>query len=292
MNEAPKFPVSIPVSVIVVTKNEAAKIAACLSALTDFQEVWVVDSASRDATATIAAKHGAKVVNFIWNGAYPKKRQWCLDTLPLGSDWVLFVDADEIVLPDLVEELRNLFLSGGSSGPSMAGYFITGRYRYQGAVLKFGYPNRKIALLHRHRMEFPVVDDLDIPGMGEIEGHYQPVCTCQDGPATFGIGSLHSVMIHDALDDVRAWIFRHEKYARWEAGMNRKRAWPVDPVPLRQRIKHLVRYSPLRALRPALFFIGAYVIKGGFRDGRGGWDLAARKYAYYQWIKTIESALP
>ena len=156
----------IPASVIIVTKNEAGKIADCLHHVADFDDVWVVDSASRDATAQIAKEHKAQVIPFVWNGQYPKKRQWCLDTLPLKHDWVLFVDADEIVPLALREEIAHVL----SASPQMAGYFIIGRYVMQGKILKYGIPNCKIALIHRHRMEFPVVDDLDIPGMGESKG--------------------------------------------------------------------------------------------------------------------------
>ena len=67
---------SIPVSVIVVTKNEEKRLGACLEALSlgNFDDVRVVDSGSRDETCGIAAQHGAKVEDYIWNGKYPKKR--------------------------------------------------------------------------------------------------------------------------------------------------------------------------------------------------------------------------
>ncbi len=162
----------VPVSVIVVTKNEEDKIAACLSCLSQSDDVWVVDSNSQDRTAQIVNSFAnCRFVNFIWNGQYPKKRQWCLDTLPLKYDWVFFVDADEIVLPDMWSEIEDVTKSSNH----VAGFFIKSRYRIGQKILRFGFTNNKIALFHKSRMKFPVVDDLDIPGMGEIEGHYQPV---------------------------------------------------------------------------------------------------------------------
>jgi glycosyltransferase involved in cell wall biosynthesis len=90
---------SIPVSVIIVTKNEEKRLGACLEALSlgHFDDVWVVDSQSGDGTCAIAAQHGARVEDYVWNGKYPKKRGWCLEYLELAHDWVFFVDADEIV---------------------------------------------------------------------------------------------------------------------------------------------------------------------------------------------------
>lgn len=278
------IPISpIPASVIIVTKNEAGKIADCLHHVAAFDDIWVVDSASRDATAQIAKDHGAHIVSFVWNGQYPKKRQWCLDTLPLKHDWVLFVDADEIVTPDLVDEIAHVLKEQLlDASPQMAGYFITGRYVMQGKVLKYGIPNCKIALIHRQRMEFPVVDDLDIPGMGEIEGHYQPVFT--SGQDLYPIGLLRAYMIHDAVDDSRAWGFRHEKYARWESGLNKKKAWPVDPVPWRQAVKTYLRQS---RFRPEGFFVLGFLVKLGFLDGWRGWRLARMKYTYYALIRDL-----
>jgi glycosyltransferase involved in cell wall biosynthesis len=269
---------SLPVSVIIVTRNEADSIAYCLSALSEFDDIWVVDSSSRDKTQNIARAAGAQVVDFKWDGTYPKKRQWCLHHLPLKYEWVFFVDGDEHVPRDLVEDIRQTVLSN----PQEGGFFIEGRYRVHQKILRFGIPNLKIALLHRGRMEFPVIDDLDIPGMGEIEGHYQPVL--KDNHHDRGIGRLMHFMIHDAMKDERAWIFRHEKYARWEAGMNAKGAWPIDPVPWRQRIKLILRASAFRA--EWVFMIG-YILKGGFLDGWGGLYIARMRYRYHKMIKRI-----
>ncbi len=269
---------TIPVSVILVTKNEAHRIAECLAHLTSFDDIWVVDSGSRDATADIAKSHGAQIVNFTWNGQYPKKRQWCLDTISTRYSWILFIDADEIVTPELVDEIGSVV----KSNPSEAGFFITGRYRIGGKILRFGLPNQKIVLMHKDRMEFPVVDDLDIPGMGEIEGHYQPVL--KQDHAHLKIGQLKSMMIHDALDDMRAWNFRHEKYARWEAGMNKKDAWPKDPIQWREMVKLYLRRSRFRA--EIMFFVG-FILKCGYLDGKNGLFWAKQRYKYINKINKL-----
>ena len=90
-----------PISVIVPVKNEAENLRRCLPALAWADEVFVVDSQSSDETARVAAEHGASVVQFHFNGTYPKKKNWALDTLPFRNEWVLIVDADEVVVPEL-----------------------------------------------------------------------------------------------------------------------------------------------------------------------------------------------
>ena len=262
----------IPVSVLIVTRNEEKRIGRCLEALRDFDEVVIVDSGSIDSAAVLAVSLGARVENFVWNGRYPKKRQWCLDNLSLKHDWVFFVDADEVVTKELVEEIRTLQKDG-------AGYFITGLYVIDGKTLKHGLHNSKIVLLDRRLMAFPVVDDLDLPGMGEIEGHYQPVLKPAFRAAK--IGALAAPLLHHAHDDPAGWEARHRRYAAWERGMNARNAWPADPIPWRQTLKRLFRALPAR---PAWAFLHCYVLKAGFLDGKQGFKLAAGRYRYYRMI--------
>jgi glycosyltransferase involved in cell wall biosynthesis len=261
----------IPVTVIVATRNEAARIEKCLRPLQDFAEIIVVDSGSRDRTKEIAAGF-AKVVDFAWDGRYPKKRQWCLESLQLLHDWVFFVDADEIVTPALVEEIRNLDFR-------KAGYFVRGLYVVDGVPLKFGLTNNKLALMDGRKMEFPVVDDLGLPGMGEIEGHYQPVLKKEYSHEK--IGQLKHGLLHDACDDEGAWLARHERYAVWEREMNRRKAWPGDVKRSRVLAKIIFRAMPFR---PAVAFLHCYVVKLGFLDGRRGFRFARSRYRYYKMI--------
>lgn len=266
-----------------MTRNEAVRLPRCLAALDAFAEIVVVDSASTDATADIARSCGASVVDFIWDGRYPKKRQWCLDTLKLAHDWVFFVDADEVVTPELAAEIAALF---AVSAPPCAGYFVAGRYVIGRRILKFGLKNLKLALLDRRRMAFPVVDDIGLPGMGEIEGHYQPAA--RPGHENAGTGVLRAALLHYAYDgegdgknDGAAWNARHRRYAAWERGMNERQAWPRDPVPLRQAMKRIFRAMPGRA---AAAFVHSYLVKGGVLDGAPGYRLARDRFRYYRMI--------
>ena len=271
----------IPVSVIVVTKNEEKRIKRCLEALSDFDEVVVVDSQSQDKTAEISRSMGAEVVDFCWNGEYPKKRQWCLDELPLAHDWVFFVDADEIVLPEVVDEIAALF---NDDEPHQAGFFVRAKYIWFGKMLRFGLMNSKLILFERTRVEFGVVDDLGLIGMGEIEGHYQP--NLNANYAADDIGMLRTYMLHDAGDDMCAWTERHLRYAQWEAGMIERRSWPDDPIFLRRFMKHIFRNMPFRS---AAAFLHSYVLNFGFLDGKPGLDFARSRAQYYAMISAAAS---
>lgn len=269
---------TIPVSVIVVTKNEERNLPACLEALERFDDVWVVDSNSTDQTCTLAEKYGARVENFSWGGRYPKKRQWCLDHLPLKYEHVFFVDADEVVPPVLVDEIAELDWRA-------AWYFVPGRYVFNGRALKHGLRNNKLVLFDRGKIAFPVVDDLDIDGMGEIEGHYQPVL--KPGYESEKTGQLRNALLHAAYENEQSWQSRHKRYALWEAGMNRKKAWPVDPQPWRQFLKTLFRAMPLRSVAA---FIHCYIFRLGLLDGAAGYRFACSRAQYYRMISDASKA--
>jgi glycosyltransferase involved in cell wall biosynthesis len=266
----PRLP--IPVSAVVMTRNEARAIDRCLRALADFAEVVVVDSASTDATREIAAARKARVVDYTWDGRYPKKKGWCLERLELAHDWVFLVDADEVVTPALAAAIARADMD------SHAGFFIRGRYVWGGTLLRHGTANAKLALVNRRCMAFPVVDDLDLP-MGEVEGHYQPVLRA--GAPRTCIGVLSPALLHYACQDRAAWDARHERYAAWERGMNARGAWPPDPVPWRQAAKRAFRALPCRGL---IAFAHSYIWKLGFLDGRAGLDFALARRRYYRMV--------
>lgn len=256
----------IPLSVIIRTKNEERNIGACLAALKNFGEVIVVDSHSTDRTADIAQDYGARVELFRWDGTYPKKSQWCLDNLSLAYDRVLFMDADERMTEALAEEIAALDWAHD-------GYFIKGQPVWHGHALKHGLWNNKLALFDRYKFHYPVVDDLDLPGSFELEGHYQPL-----PKTTASIGQLSAPVLHDCADE---WEARHTRYAQWEAAMVARGAYPRDPIAARERAKSLFRVLRLRG--PAVFAYG-YLWKGGFLDGAAGLSYARAKAAYYNMI--------
>ncbi len=261
----------IPVSVLITTLNEERNLARCLASLERFDEIIVIDSNSTDKTQDIARSFNVSVVPYTWNGAYPKKRQWCLDTLALKYDRVFFIDADEEATPALCDEIAALDWRA-------AGYFVKGYYILNGKVLYHGLHNSKLCLFDRRKIKFPVVDDLDIPGMGEIEGHYQPVLTGGAGRLTV----LRNAVIHHAMLDPDIHEARHRRYAVWEKAMRERRAYPEDPVFIRRCLKKVFQHVPGR---PVWAFLHSYIFKAGFFDRREGFLLAKARYNYYRYVK-------
>ena len=259
---------AIPVSVIVMTRNEAANIAACLACLGDFDQVVVVDSASEDGTEAIARDAGAELVSFLWDGHYPKKKQWSLQWPGLRHDWVLLVDADERVSPALAAEIRGLMRRPRPEGA----FFLSSRPVWLGRALRHGCPYRKIALMHRGRAHFPVCDDLHVATMWEVEGHYQPLV---QGP----VGRLRHPLLHDDGKPPFAWLERHNRYSDWEAVLGMANpARLAGERGMRRWAKHMVRVLPFR---PALAFLHSYLLCLGFLDGRAGLHHAVARGFYY-----------
>ena len=87
----------VPVSVLVPIKNEAANLERCLRSVAWADEVFVVDSQSTDGSIEMAERLGAKVVQFLFGGTWPKKKNWALENLPFRHDWVFILDADEVL---------------------------------------------------------------------------------------------------------------------------------------------------------------------------------------------------
>ena len=264
---------ALPISVIVMTRNEAINIARCLRGCAGMAEVFVVDSGSTDGTADLARAAGALVVPFVWNGQYPKKKQWCLDNLAITQPWVLFLDADEYPTPGLLDELAQV-CDRDHETDARSGYYIRAHVSHNGQLMHHGRKHSKLALLRTGCGRFPVVDDLDVPGGWEVEGHYQPVVAGR-------VGRLRHYLVHDDLKPRVAWRHRHDNYAQWSAHMRARRALKgaesTEPL-LRRLIKSALYHMPGR---PVMAFFDSYVLCRGFLDGVTGFAYAMARYRYY-----------
>jgi glycosyltransferase involved in cell wall biosynthesis len=266
------------IDIVIVTKNAAEYLEPCLQALASFEHIHIVDSDSTDDTVSIAKKHTAHIHHYVWDGKYPKKRQWCLANVQFKTDWVLFLDADEILTQALENEICALF----KTQPQHSGYFIQGQYIWNGAALKHGLRNSKLCLLNRHHFEFPTLNDLSCPAMGEIEGHYQPVL--KSGFADSSIEFLNAPILHDAYRNSAAWEERHHRYATWEVYMDTHGLWPDEPTGWRRTLKSTFRSKFTRPFRPIIAFVHSYILKLGFADGQAGYDFARSRATYYTMI--------
>ena len=94
------------ITIAISTKNEEKNLPACLQAIGNFARVVVIDSGSTDCTKQIATNFSAEVIDFKWNGKFPKKRNWYLQNHTPQTAWILFLDADEYLTPAFKKELQ------------------------------------------------------------------------------------------------------------------------------------------------------------------------------------------
>lgn len=262
---------ALPISVVIPVRNEAANLGRCLAALRDdFAEVLVVDSHSTDGTCQIAVERGVRLIQFEWAGGFPKKRNWVLRTVPLASEWVLFLDADEEVTPSFVGELRRVL-----PATHCAGFWLRYRNYFMGRWLRFGDRFSKLALFRRGAGEYERIDDTGWSDL-DMEVHEHPVLA---GPA----GRIRSPLLHHDYKGLDAYLARHDSYARWEA----RRYLGLRPgdwsrLNRRQRLKYALMGTPF--LGPA-YFVATYAGKLGFLDGRAGFWFAWHKMRYFRKIR-------
>lgn len=258
----------IPASVLIQTKNEEASIEKCVAALTDFDEIIVVDSNSTDRTAELAAASGATVINFTWNGEYPQKKQWQLEHAPTRNPWILFLDADEYPSRELIAEIAAIV-----SDPLelRVAFDIPISYHFAGKVLKHGHRVVKRSLLKRDYNHYEDTGLLKLPVMTELEVHYQP-------EARGDVGRTEGLLAHHDLDPVRTWFDRHNRYSDWEAYIH------ADPA-MRRTVRASKSLQGQRfdvvPFKPLAFWIYSYVVRRGFLDGRAGLDYAVALATYY-----------
>jgi glycosyltransferase involved in cell wall biosynthesis len=198
--------VTLPLSVIIPVKNESANLPRCLNALRGAGEIYVVDSQSDDATAEIAGSHGAKVVQFHYPGGWPKKRQWALESLPLAFDWVLLLDADEIVTPALANEIREAINDSRFEGYylRLQMHFLGRRLRHCGA----GFSKLSLFRCGQGRFECRLQDQDN--SMCDMEVHEHVVVTGRTG-------SLRNPLVHRNVDSLSRYIRKHDQYSNWES---------------------------------------------------------------------------
>lgn len=276
----------VPVSVIVPVKNEAENLKRCLPALAWADEVFVVDSQSTDATAEVAEQHNAQVVQFHFNGTYPKKKNWALENLPLRNEWVLIIDADEVVTPQLAEEIASRTAMDEANG-----FYLNMKYFFLGRRIRHcGYAEAWNLRLFKHRLgryeRMPAV-----PGTraGDNEAHEHVELR---GRALRLVHELD----HHAYPTIWAWVEKHNRYASWEAEMYDR--FLREPVPASigpgKRFKRQLKKLYLRLpMRPLVRFVYAYIVRLGFLDGMPGLVFCTLLafYDFLAWANVYERRL-
>jgi glycosyltransferase involved in cell wall biosynthesis len=269
---------SLPVTVLILTKNEELAIESCIKSVQSFHQVIVVDSGSTDNTKIIAESYGAQTVDFTWNRKYPKKKQWSMELSVIQNDWVLFLDADEIVSKELVEEINNELMS--QNDENIVAFEIPILYSFMGKFLNHGHKVKKISLVNRKYCNFPVLNDLHVANMWEVEGHYQPIYQGR-------LGKLSSSLKHLDPDPLYDYFARHNRYSDWESELAVDLNLSLSVLDSRSRQGKFFNRLPFK---PIIFFIYSYFIRRGLLDGRAGFNYAVA-LSFYYWqisIKTSE----
>jgi glycosyltransferase involved in cell wall biosynthesis len=251
-----------PVTVVVLTRDEARNLPACLASVADWAKaVFVVDSGSTDATTRLAAEAGAVVASHPFE-SHARQWGWALRSLPIPTEWVLALDADQRVTPELREAIDRAVSADG--GPE--GYFVARRQVFRGRFIRHGgyYPKYLLKLFRRSVVS---IDD------GDLVDHHFGV----RGPT----GRLSGDLVEDNRNeaDLSVWIAKHARYARLQA-LEEWRRPRVAAGGLAggllgspdQRIRVLKNgWSRLPLfVRPGLYFFYRYVLRLGFLDGREG----------------------
>jgi glycosyltransferase involved in cell wall biosynthesis len=255
----------LPVTVIIPVRNEAHNLPRCLRTLGDFGEVFVVDSQSTDATPEIASTFGAQLVQFHYQGGWPKKRQWAMDTLPLAHDWILLLDADEVLTPELTTEIQLAI-----QNPDINGYYIALRMYFLGRVLRHGDARFwKMSLFRRGRGKYECrLKDQDA-SMADMEVHEH---VHVDGRTA----RLENPLIHHNIESLSRYIQKHNEYSNWEARvLSEQQAGEDEIAPSlfgtqAQRRRWLKQKLFAAPGSPVLLFLYRYLLRLGFLDGVPG----------------------
>ena len=270
-NAAPR---RLPVTVAIPVRNEEMNLPRCLARLERFTEVVVIDSRSTDRTREIAEAAGARVVDFAWDGRYPKKRNWFLLNDPPRQPWVLFLDADEFVdeafCDALEEELRDTTCDG---------FWITYRNVFLGRELRHGLPQRKLALFRTGRALYERIEEEGWSGL-DMEIHEHPIV---GGP----VGEIAAPIEHRDFKGLAPFLGKHRDYAQWEARryvalQGTPDAWAQFTTRQRFKYRHLAAWW-----YPWFYFAFTYIARRGFLDGAAGFHYAFFKLWYFQTIRLL-----
>lgn len=226
------------ISATIITLNEEKNIGRAIDSLKPFvDEIIVVDSGSQDRTLEIAQSKGAKTFNNAWRG-YGAQKNFAQQKA--SHDWVINIDADEAMTPELAEELKREITATSQNGMVIKGFVVPRKTYYVGKWIAHGgwYPNHLPRVSHKSHSRWtePAVHEVL-----EIQG---------------GTKTLVNPILHYTFDSVSEQVERNIRYAQYGAAELQKKA--CEPSLMRL------------ILKPIGKFLETYLIKQGFRDGMRG----------------------
>jgi glycosyltransferase involved in cell wall biosynthesis len=272
----------LPLSILIPAKNERENIRACIESVQFANEVVVIDSGSTDGTREIATSLGAAVVDFSWDGRFPKKKNWALANVPWRNEWVFILDADERITPELASELRAVL-----AAPKADGYYVNRRFWFIDGWLRHCgyYPSWNLRLFRHTQGRYEQFAGLDQSNSGDNEVHEHVILQGKTAHLT-------GEMEHYAFPTISIWVEKHNRYSNWEARLlNRPNEETLGGGHLtaslarKRKLKHLARYMPFRPLGRFLYH---YVWRRGFLDGYRGYAFC-RLMGFYEFLNVAKA---
>lgn len=270
----------VPVSLLIPCKNEENNIARCIQSVQWVDEIFVVDSESSDKTIEIAESLGAKVVQFKYEGGWPKKKNWALENLPFTNEWVLILDADECLPPKAQNEIEEIV---SNTHEKHSGYWINRRYFFLGKPLKHAYfPNWNLRLFKHKLGRYEKITDLST-NSGDHEIHEHVVVQGSSG-------KLNSIMDHHAFPTIESFVEKHNRYSNWEAVVESsttddESSLQHDGVRGKRKVRRIFRKLPFR---PTLRFLYVFLWQRGILDGWRGY-VFSRLHAQYEYLSAAKA---
>lgn len=268
------------ISVLIPTLNEQRNLGACLRSVDWADQVVVVDSGSTDGTVDLARTLGAEVVDFKWNHRLPKKKNWALENIAWSNQWVLILDADERITPELAQEIQERL----ANDRGVDGYFVNRRFMFMGKWIRHcGYfPSWNLRLFRHQRGRYEELVSGDT-GSGDNEVHEHLVLAGRSA-------RLRHEMLHFAYPDVFTWMDKHNRYSNWEAELEvRGEPGRADAIGAALKRKgRLKAWSRGLPFRPTLRFLYSYIWKRGFLDGLQGYALC-RLLGSYELLSALKA---
>ncbi len=242
-------------TVIVPTYNEEVNIAKCLESLKLVNaKVVVVDSKSTDSTQEIVKSFDVDIVDGEWR-SFAEKMNWSLENLPITTKWVMRLDADEEVLPELVDELNNKL----PDEQEAVAFAVRRRIKFLGKWIRFGgiYPSWQVRIWQHGKAKFE---------MRELDEHMEFDGICK---------KFQGDIVDDNLKGLHVWSVKHCTYAEREVSESLKKkqgSWKElkGQAKIKRYLKEAVYNRLPLFLGPFLFVFYRYFIKLGFLDGKAG----------------------